>query len=304
MDARRVLTIASSLLLAALVLTMTIPAWADSYQDGIKAYKKGNYALALKHFRQGADLGDISAMYILGQMYREGQGLPQDTTLAVKWYRKAADQGFSQAQYNLAVLYTKGEGVPQDYNTAIQWYKKAAKQENPGALFDLGVIHAYGQGGIQQDLAKAVAWYRKAAELGHANAQHNLGLLYVKGEGVPQDYTQAFQLFIFAAGQGHVKAQVSLGNSYLHIKKYHDALKWYKIAAEQGQAIAQHNLGVMLTKVQAIGKDYVQAYKWLTLSTNQGFIKAAQYRDQVATEMTPAQIKQAEKLAREWKSQK
>nr|WP_279496422.1 hypothetical protein [Aeromonas veronii] len=37
-----------------------------------------------------------------------------------------------------------------------------------------------------------MAWYRKAAEQGDAEAQRALGLMYATGDGVAQDYQQAY----------------------------------------------------------------------------------------------------------------
>ena len=48
-------------------------------------------------------------------------------------------------------------------------------------------------------------------------------------------------------------------------------------------------------------QDYVQAYMWYTLVAAQGDADAAKKRDNVAAKMTPAQIAEAQRLAREWK---
>jgi TPR repeat protein len=71
--------------------------------------------------------------------------------------------------------------------------------------------------------------------------------------------------------------------------------------ANQGDAGAQTNLGFMYSKGQGVPKDYVRAHLWLTLSAAQGDQAAARYRDYVAKLMTPAQIAESQKLAREWR---
>jgi hypothetical protein len=63
---------------------------------------------------------------MLGILYEEGQGVPQDYTQAVFWYRKAAEQGEDYAQYHLGGLYNKGRSVPQDYAEAYFWLDLAA----------------------------------------------------------------------------------------------------------------------------------------------------------------------------------
>ena len=133
------------------------------------------------------------------------------------------------------------------------------------AQFNLGAMYHTGRG-VPQDYTEARKWYRKAADQGNAYAQFALGLIYEKGRGVPQDYVEA--------------------------------LKWYRKAADQGNPWAQLSLGLMYTTGQGVPQDYVQAYKWFTLAG------AAENRDRAAAMMTPAQIAEAERLAREWKPTK
>ena len=83
------------------------------------------------------------------------------------------------------------------------------------------------------------------------------------------------------------------------------AFRWMSAAAEQGHAAAQHSLGLMYAKGRGVPRDYVEAYKWFNLAVedNDEMLKdAAVYnRDLVASKMTPAQIAEAQRLAREWK---
>ena len=51
---------------------------------------------------------------LLGEMYEDGSGVPQDDAQAVQWYRKAADQGYAKGQFKLGWIYDQGRGVPQD----------------------------------------------------------------------------------------------------------------------------------------------------------------------------------------------
>jgi uncharacterized protein len=83
-------------------------------------------------------------------------------------------------------------------------------------------------------------------------------------------------------------------------QNYAESMKWYRLAANQGVASAQTNLGVMYSKGHGVPQDYVRAHMWLNLSAAQGNQNAAGQRDDVAKLMTPAQIAEAQKLAREW----
>jgi TPR repeat protein/uncharacterized membrane protein YhaH (DUF805 family) len=225
----------------------------------------------LASVQQRAEEGDAAAQFKLGDMYRYGSGVPQDFAQALAWYRKAAEQGHAFAQNNLGMAYGTGQSVPQDDAQAVSWYRKAADQEDPDAQYNLGVSYAIGQG-VPPDYVEAAAWYRKAAEQGHADAQSNLGVMHDTGQGVPQDFAQA--------------------------------VAWYSKAADQGYAEAQYQLGGRYWRGQGVPQDYVQAHMWYSLAasrlTGENRERYAEARDAVAAKMTPAQIAEAQKLAREW----
>ncbi len=82
---------------------------------------------------------------------------------------------------------------------------------------------------------------------------------------------------------------------------YDEAATWHRRAAEQGYADGQFNLGLKYANGEGVPQDFVQAHMWFNLAGAQGRIQAAKNRDIVAKSMTPAQIAEAQKLAREWK---
>ena len=157
----------------------------------------------------------------------------------------------------------------------------------------------------REDYAIALREWRPLAEQGDALAQYNLGVLYRKGRGVPQDDVLARQWYEKAAAQGQAKAQYNLGTLYLNgegvPKDYHQAFRWFRLAADQGEALAQTKIAIMYDDGQGVPKDFVQAHKWYNLAAVNGDKPAAELRDSLAKQMTPAQIAEAQKLAREWK---
>ena len=70
---------------------------------------------------------------------------------------------------------------------------------------------------------------------------------------------------------------------------------------DQGDEVAQATLGFMYAKGKGVAQDYVVAHLWLNLAAARGNEQVVLYRDLVATNMKPAQIAEAQKLAREWK---
>ncbi len=117
---------------------LTAPAWAV-IDEGKAAYKRGDYATALREWRPLAEQGNALAQYNLGIMYVDGLGVPQDYAKALQWWRKAAEQGHAGAQFNLGVMYGKGQGVPQDYVQAHMWSNLAASSFPPGERRDNAV---------------------------------------------------------------------------------------------------------------------------------------------------------------------
>ena len=159
--------------------------------------------------KRATNEGNAEAMFNLGLLYANGQGVTQDYVRARDWYEKAAEKGFPSAMGNLGVLYHNGQGVAQDYGKAREWYEKAAEKGFPRAMGNLGVLYHNDQG-VAQDYAKAREWYEKAAANGNATAMLNLGQLYEEGWGVAQDYGKAREWYEKAADKGEPRAKAQL----------------------------------------------------------------------------------------------
>ena len=80
--------------------------------------------------------------------------------------------------------------------------------------------------------------------------------------------------------------------------------KWYRLAAEQGFAPAQYNLGVMYTNGQGVPKDSVSAHMWFNVAASNGNKDAVKNRNMLVEQMTPQQIEKAQEMARNWKPKK
>jgi TPR repeat protein len=89
-----------------------------------------------------------------------------------------------------------------------------------------------------------------------------------------KDYAKAAKLFRPLAEQGNAKAQFNLGLMYGNgqgvPQDYKETVKWYRLAAEQGDASAQYNLGLMYRIGQGVPQDYKEAVKWYRLAAEQG----------------------------------
>ncbi len=156
----------------------------------------------------------------------------------------------------------------------------------------------------QRDYAAALRELRPLAEQGHAEAQFRLGQMYHGGEGVPQDYAEAAKWYRKAAEQGATNGQFGLGSIYkfgLGVPQdYAEAAKWYRKAADQGDALAQYSLGHMYKEGNGVPQDLALAHMWFNLLAGSGKALGRLDRDIVTSKMTPAQVAEPQRLAREW----
>ena len=122
------------------------------------------------------------------------------------------------------------------------------------------------------------------------------------------DYTTAVNEWRPLAEQGDALAQYNLGLLYLDghgvPQSAAEAANWFRRAAEQDYMQAQHNLGAMYGSGQGVKRDYVQAYKWLNICAAKGNAGCQSQRDLIAKKLKPAQVSEAQRMAVDFKPQK
>jgi TPR repeat protein len=91
------------------------------------------------------------------------------------------------------------------------------------------------------------------------------------------------------------------GNEKSIPQDYQQALRWFRLASNQGNASALITLGIMYEHGYGVTQDFVQAHKWYNVGGASGENSGAEFRDLPAKKMPPAQIAEAENLAMEWK---
>ncbi len=141
------------------------------------------------------------------------------------------------------------------------------------AVARLAVLVALAPGGlVHGQTAAEVAELRARAERGDLYAQFDLGVMYDTGRDVPQDDTKA--------------------------------VRWYRPAAAQGHANAMSDLGFMYGTGRGVPQDHIQAHMWRNLAasrlTGENRGVAVRGRDTLASLMTPDQLAEAQRRAREW----
>jgi TPR repeat protein len=154
-------------------------------------------------------------------------------------------------------------------------------------------------------------WYLRKRQQdytqGSAAAQNQLGFMYYAGEGVAQDYAEAFKWFRRSADHGYAKGQRNLGNMYHNghgvARDSAEGFLWFMRAARQGDIQAQNQAGIMLAMGTGVEKDIVKAGQWFCLSAASGDRAGLKNRDYLMQFMSPQQFAESQYLARElWNS--
>ena len=120
----------SKFILISFLLSIGVVGLASAdFNDGLNAYKKGNYASALAEWLPIASQGVAEAQYNLAGMYAKGYGVKINDEQAVIWYKKAAEQGHGRSQYNLGVMYLIGSGTDKSIEDAKHWLHLAYEND-------------------------------------------------------------------------------------------------------------------------------------------------------------------------------
>lgn len=159
---------------------------------------KGDQA-ALATLQKKSTAGDFCAKYSLGVAYTigkktEGKKLMDE---AFAESQAEAEKGDADAQAFLGTYYFY-QGAEKDKAKAIELLRKAADQGNKEAMFELARLYDglgqfyYPTGWTYKDPVVAADWYMKSAKKGYQPAYKFLADMYAEGEGVPQNWRNAY----------------------------------------------------------------------------------------------------------------
>ena len=150
------------ILLAGLLIAHVAGPVSAGFEDGIAAYRRGDYGAAMRQFRGLAEQGHVGAHAAIGDLYRDGHGVAQDYAQATKHYRWSAERGHCPAMFALARMYHLGHGVAVNHAEAVRWYRAAAEKGHAWAQFELASFHEKGLF-VPKDDVRAYFWYNALA---------------------------------------------------------------------------------------------------------------------------------------------
>src|SRR5262249_3566432 len=150
---------------------------------------------------------------------------------------------------------------------ALTALRSAAEAGDADSQFQLGRAYANGGPNLPRDDVAAAQWLEKASQQGHVEAQVDLGNRYSAGQGLPKDDERAFFWRTKSAESGFAPGQFSLGAAFFTgtgtKKDWPQALGWFRKAAEQGYVPAMTALANMYAYGGGTPKDPAEALRWL-----------------------------------------
>lgn len=175
-----------------------------------------------------------------------------------------AKKGDAEAQYHVGMMYNNGIGTRQDRSQAFEWFQKSAEANHPLGAYKLGCYYdGQGEGIIASDADLALKYKLVAAEAGYALAQHDVANLYDRRGDAEQ------------------------------------ALKWWKMAGDQGYPRALFSLSRAYSAGKGTPRDLSLSYAYFKLSD----VAPPKNVKEMATLLSEAELRNAEKMVSEWKPQ-
>jgi TPR repeat protein len=175
-----------------------------------------------------------------------------------------ANKGDAEAQYHAGMMNNNGIGTQQDLRQAFEWFQKAAASNHPLGAYKLGCYYdGQGAGIVPFDENEALKYKLVAAKAGYALAQHDVAILYDR-QGNPEE-----------------------------------ALKWWKMAGDQGYPPSLYSLSMSYSAGKAAPRDLSLSYAYFKLST----LAPKKNVNEMATLLSKPELEKAEKMVSEWKPQ-
>ena len=189
----------------------------EAFRSGTQALRQGKTDQGLEELEFAAEQGVPFAIWKLGRMYADGDGVGQDKARAFRYFRRLTNahgdsQGTPQARFVANAFVALGqfhlEGIPGsvtvDAHVAHDMFRYAASYfADPEAQYHLGQLYLTGQG-APKDPIQAARWLRLAANKGEHRAQALLGNMLFRGEGVQRQ--AALGLFwLIVAKEGTIR---------------------------------------------------------------------------------------------------
>ena len=231
------------------------------------------------------------AEYERGRKYFLGIDGPKDLDRAASLFRASADAGNIDGSFAAAWTSNFNLGKPKHDSVCTYLYQQAAAGEHPlaRAVLALAQLDAWDLGNTvdvdlakgKETLAKVVDDVKALASAGDPVALTILAQMFAGGHGMPVNMDAAFRSQEAAAKAGYAPAQTVLGEAYdpglgrfSRKPDAAEALKWYRLAAGQGDARAMFLLGEAYRTGRLGDTNPGEAVSWYRKASDSGDVDA------------------------------
>lgn len=186
-----------------------------------------------------------------------------DHNKAFRLFQKAARLGHPDAQCCMGCCFKNGYGTQVDYSKAREWYDIASGNGCARALRHIGFCYEEGVG-VKKDINKAMEWFDKAIKLGDTNSMVTKGAIYYYGKhGIEVNHSEGVKWYAMAAEQGDSNGMWRLALCYMKgigiEKNYKEAFKWFEKSANKDDANGQYGLGLCYFTGRGVSQNYIEA---------------------------------------------
>jgi len=206
-------------------LSLSLNAAHADFDRGLELYQSGDPASAAEEWKVDAESGNVIAAFLIGHMYKSGNGLTKSDALAFPYFLQAAQRGHSDAQIQTALYYYNGNeeaDIDQNYLEAVKWFDQAALQFSGEAQYYLGVMHREGQG-VARDRAEGLRWLTLSANKFYVPTYLLLAEIYAKGDGVVEEPIKAAMYLDLARQYSDVTNRDAVSDVFDATKRYIDS---------------------------------------------------------------------------------
>lgn len=168
-----------------------------------------------------ADRGDARAQAIVSMHYSVGWQVAKDPQRAIDYATKSARAGNALGLFRIGNIVRNGEGLPKDEAKGLQLQAKAIelwaneqlanlREGDPYCLLAAGILFFQGKvvnESVEKRRSIAATMYRQAADAGLAPALFNYGMCLMEGYGVVKDQDRALEYAMEAARKQYPPAQ-------------------------------------------------------------------------------------------------
>lgn len=267
-----------------------------------------NTQTAIMWLELGAKGGAGWASEALAELYRTGKATQKNTAMALQLLNKEAERGSYEAHRELGMMYYHGEEVPRDFALAFKHLSAIAETPtgtNEQQIYNI-LGHMYEEGKVTpQDLGKAFKYHMIGAKAGFATGQFSVGFAYHWGRGTQINYTEAVKWYRLAADNGLPQAQSNLAAILMHgmgeVPADHiEGFKWFKKAAVTGHERSQMGVAIAYYTGRGAPKDYVEAYAWANLAAASGKVeRSKELREDIEAKLSPEQVAEGQQRSKE-----